>query len=86
LQDVIDAIMTDTLRMTLLMVISALFTFVMISIVTPWFLVPFVPVFALYLRTQSFYRSCSREIKRIDAITVIVLCLCAIDCDISSGI
>ncbi len=62
--------MTDTLRMTLLMVISALFTFVMISIVTPWFLVPFVPVFALYLRTQSFYRSCSREIKRIDAITV----------------
>ena len=62
--------MTDTLRMTLLMVISALFTFVMISIVTPWFLVPFVPVFALYLRTQSFYRACSREIKRIDAITV----------------
>jgi ABC-type multidrug transport system fused ATPase/permease subunit len=68
-QDVIDSMMVDTLRMTFTMIISAVFTFVMIMIITPWFIVPFIPVMYLYYRTQTFYRHCSREIKRLDAIS-----------------
>lgn len=34
-----------------------------------WLLVPLVPIFVFYYIIQSFYRSTSRELQRIEAIT-----------------
>lgn len=50
------------------MLVQSLFTLALIAIVSPWFIVPFLPILVLYYRTQLYYRNCSREIKRLDAI------------------
>jgi ABC-type multidrug transport system fused ATPase/permease subunit len=67
-QDVIDAALGDTFRTTAVLFTTAIFTFVMIAIISPWFLVPFAPIMFMYYHTQNMYRNCSREIKRLDAI------------------
>jgi ATP-binding cassette subfamily C (CFTR/MRP) protein 1 len=69
-QDVIDNQLGDTIRMTLTTGIQACFTFILISTVTPYFLICCLPIFFLYFRTQNRYRTCNREIKRISAIAL----------------
>lgn len=67
-QDVIDAMLPETFRMCIMMITMAIFTFAVIAIVSPWFLLPFIPIMIVYYRTQKYYRHASREIKRLDAI------------------
>jgi ABC-type multidrug transport system fused ATPase/permease subunit len=68
-QDTIDNLLPESFRMVLTMFCSAIFTCVIIAVVSPWFLVAFFPIAWLYYRTQDFYRNASREIKRLDAIS-----------------
>ena len=69
-QDVIDAALADSFRMTFTQLTMCTFTFILIASVSPWFLIPFAPIMYIYWRTQRMYRMSSREIKRLDAIAV----------------
>ena len=44
-------------------------TLVTISIVSPWSIVTFVPILTALYFVQRFFRSTSRELKRLDAVT-----------------
>lgn len=43
-------------------------TFILISVIFPWFLLPLVPMLIFYYYAAIYYRSSSRELKRIDSI------------------
>ncbi|KAF9352484.1 hypothetical protein BGX26_009716 [Mortierella sp. AD094] len=66
--DACDNLLSESYRMftgTASMVIS---TFILISVIFPYFLIPLVPMLIFYYYAAIYYRSSSREIKRIDSI------------------
>ncbi len=67
-QDVIDNVIPETIRVNLTLIIAIVACFVVISTVLPLFLIALVPIVLLFYRTQGFYRSSSREFKRLDAL------------------
>jgi ATP-binding cassette, subfamily C (CFTR/MRP), member 1 len=44
-------------------------TLVIIGINTTYVLVPFVPILAVFIAVQNFYRSTSVQLKRLDAVS-----------------
>ncbi|KAF9203578.1 hypothetical protein BGZ49_006268 [Haplosporangium sp. Z 27] len=66
--DSCDNLLSESYRMftgTASMVIS---TFILISVIFPYFLIPLVPMLVFYYYAAIYYRSSSRELKRIDSI------------------
>jgi ATP-binding cassette subfamily C (CFTR/MRP) protein 1 len=68
-QDVIDSLLLDSIRMFFNMTFGLVATFVLICVLLPYFTIALGPIMLMYLYVQSFYRSTSREIKRLDSIT-----------------
>jgi ATP-binding cassette subfamily C (CFTR/MRP) protein 1 len=65
----IDETVPRTLGMFLAMLLSVVGTVLVISMVTPFFLVPALPLAWLYRRVQSYYLASTRELQRLDSIT-----------------
>ncbi|KAF9430894.1 hypothetical protein BGZ76_000670 [Entomortierella beljakovae] len=66
--DACDNLLSESYRMftgTASMVIS---TFILIAVIFPYFLIPLAPMLVFYYYAAVYYRSSSREIKRIDSI------------------
>ncbi|KAF9169153.1 hypothetical protein BGX21_010914 [Mortierella sp. AD011] len=66
--DSCDNLLSESYRMftgTASIVVS---TFILISVIFPYFLIPLVPMLIFYYYAAIYYRSSSREIKRIDSI------------------
>ena len=68
-QDVIDSLLMDTLRMMVFMSLMITATFIMIAVVTPFFLVALAPIMVVYYAVQKKYRETSRELKRLESIS-----------------
>lgn len=68
-QDTIDNQLYETLRITITLFVTGIFTFAVIAVVNYYFIIPFIPIIYLYYLIQAYYRSTSRELKRLDAIS-----------------
>ena len=68
-QDGVDNTIMDSIRMFAMTLSTCVAIFVLIIFATPWFAVPLFPVLMLYYYVQYVYRSTSRELKRLDAIS-----------------
>ncbi|CAJ0767228.1 7019_t:CDS:10, partial [Entrophospora sp. SA101] len=66
--DTVDSILSDAYRMMLSTFSVVIGTFILISIVFVWFLVPLVPLVILYYLFALYYRATNRELKRLDSI------------------
>jgi ABC-type multidrug transport system fused ATPase/permease subunit len=64
-----DNLLPESLRTFLFTLFFLFSNFVLISVVFPWFLVPFFPMIVVFYYFQAFYRSSSRELRRLDSIT-----------------
>ncbi|KAI9225298.1 MAG: P-loop containing nucleoside triphosphate hydrolase protein [Piptocephalis tieghemiana] len=67
--DTLDSTISDNWRMFLLTFFQVLSVIILISCIFPLFLVPVVPMFGIYWYAQGYYRSSSRELKRLDSLT-----------------
>ncbi|KAL9657812.1 hypothetical protein ABK040_013150 [Willaertia magna] len=65
----IDTSLIGTLRSFIGCLFQVTGTIVIITTVTPLFLLPIIPLFFIYWRVQNYYRSTSRELKRLDSIS-----------------
>ncbi|CAI2164333.1 9655_t:CDS:10 [Funneliformis geosporum] len=66
--DTCDNLLSDTYRMFLSTLTSVIGTFILISIIFVYFLIPLVPLLALYYFVAIYYRSTNRELKRLDSV------------------
>ncbi|ORZ33508.1 P-loop containing nucleoside triphosphate hydrolase protein [Catenaria anguillulae PL171] len=67
-QDAVDNTLPDAFRMFLGTLTMTLAMFGLMIAATPWFAVPLVPLMVVYWYVQVFYRSTSRELKRLDSV------------------
>jgi ATP-binding cassette subfamily C (CFTR/MRP) protein 1 len=67
--DSIDNVLPETLRMFLNTLALTVATVITIVVALPWFLIPLVLMLPFYWFAQAFYRSTSREIKRLDSVS-----------------
>ncbi|KAJ1514976.1 Multidrug resistance-associated protein 1 [Coelomomyces lativittatus] len=67
--DALDNNLTDALRMFASTLAVCVSTLCLIIGITPYFAIPTVPLLIVYYFIQKFYRSTSRELKRLDSIT-----------------
>jgi ABC-type multidrug transport system fused ATPase/permease subunit len=65
-QDSIDNQLMDSLRMLVTTFLSTISILAVISVTSPWFLIPLLPVAILYYIVQDFYRKTARELKRLE--------------------
>ncbi|KAJ3287921.1 hypothetical protein HK104_008405 [Borealophlyctis nickersoniae] len=69
-QDNVDNTLPDAIRLFMLTFAMAIATFILVACVTHGlFLIPLVPMMAVYYFIQKVYRQTSREIKRLDSNT-----------------
>ncbi|KXS10818.1 hypothetical protein M427DRAFT_61533 [Gonapodya prolifera JEL478] len=66
--DGLDNMLPENLRMFTGQVSVAISTLVLVCVIIPLFIAPIVPMIILYYFIQLFYRSTSRELKRLDSI------------------
>ncbi|KAF9325126.1 hypothetical protein BGZ91_002564 [Linnemannia elongata] len=66
--DATDNLLSEAYRMFTGTAAIVLSTFILISVIFPYFLIPLVPMLFFYYYAAVYYRSSSREIKRIDSI------------------
>ncbi|KAG0043171.1 hypothetical protein BGZ83_011761 [Gryganskiella cystojenkinii] len=66
--DACDNLLSEAYRMFTGTAAIVLSTFILIAVVFPWFLIPLVPMLVFYYYAAIYYRSSSRELKRIDSI------------------
>ncbi|KAF9914155.1 hypothetical protein BX616_008850 [Lobosporangium transversale] len=66
--DACDNLLSDSYRMFLGTASMVLSTFILISAFFPYFLIPLVPMLVFYYYAAIYYRSSSRELKRLDSI------------------
>ncbi|KAF9906392.1 hypothetical protein EC991_000722 [Linnemannia zychae] len=66
--DATDNLLSEAYRMFTGTAAIVLSTFILISVIFPYFLIPLVPMLIFYYYAAIYYRSSSREIKRIDSI------------------
>ncbi|KAL0484005.1 ATP-binding cassette, subfamily C [Acrasis kona] len=64
----IDSSLIGTLKSFLSCFTQVLGTLVLLSIVTPFFLIPLAPILIVYFTIQQYYRHSSRELKRLGSI------------------
>lgn len=68
--DVIDNILPMTMQFWIMMFFNVLAILVVISYSTPWFLTVIPPIGLLYYFIQKFYVATSRQLKRIESISL----------------
>lgn len=68
--DVIDNILPMTIQFWISMFFNVLAILVIITYSTPWFLTVFLPIGVVYYLIQVFYVATSRQLKRIESITL----------------
>ncbi|KAG0212661.1 hypothetical protein BGX28_005857 [Mortierella sp. GBA30] len=66
--DATDNLLSESYRMFTTTAAIVLSTFILISVIFPYFLIPLVPMLLFYYYAAIYYRSSSRELKRIDSI------------------
>ncbi|KAF9961648.1 hypothetical protein BGZ70_008234 [Mortierella alpina] len=66
--DATDNLLSESYRMFTGTAAIVLSTFILISVIFPYFLIPLVPMLLFYYYAAIYYRSSSRELKRIDSI------------------
>ncbi|KAF9938627.1 hypothetical protein BGZ67_010647 [Mortierella alpina] len=66
--DATDNLLSESYRMFTGTAAIVLSTFILISAIFPYFLIPLVPMLLFYYYAAIYYRSSSRELKRIDSI------------------
>jgi ABC-type multidrug transport system fused ATPase/permease subunit len=66
--DACDNQLSESYRMFTGTAAIVLSTFVLISVIFPYFLIPLVPMLAFYYFAAVYYRASSRELKRLDSI------------------
>ncbi|KAG0334412.1 hypothetical protein BG004_000426, partial [Podila humilis] len=66
--DACDNLLSESYRMFTGTAAIVLSTFILISVIFPYFLIPLVPMLAFYYYAAIYYRASSRELKRIDSI------------------
>ena len=65
----LDQQMSATVRMYLGTLSSVIGTLIVISTVTPWFLITLPPILAFYLGKQRYFTKTYRELKRLDSVS-----------------
>jgi ATP-binding cassette subfamily C (CFTR/MRP) protein 1 len=68
-QTTVDTSVPQALSTSLAIVLGAIGSIGVISYVTPFFLVPALPLTALYLYVQRYYLRSSRELQRLDSVS-----------------
>lgn len=68
--NVIDNVLPMTMQFWVMMAFNVLAIFAVISYSTTWFLVVVIPIAAIYLLIQIFFVATSRQLKRIESITL----------------
>jgi ABC-type multidrug transport system fused ATPase/permease subunit len=66
--DVLDSLLADSLRMSLMIFGNVISSVALVSVYFPYFLIAIFVVFWGYLYFWQYYRASSREIKRLDSI------------------
>ncbi|KAF9566632.1 hypothetical protein EC968_003681 [Mortierella alpina] len=66
--DATDNLLSESYRMFTGTAAIVLSTFILISVIFPYFLIPLVPMLLFYYFAAIYYRSSSRELKRLDSI------------------
>ena len=66
--DTIDDTISESLRMLLTTFTNIMGSFVLIVIITPWFLIAIAVVMSVYCAFALYYRPSARELKRLDSI------------------
>lgn len=73
-QDQADNTLTDALRLFLMTFTTTISTFLLVAYITSgYFLIPFFPLCIAYYFLQKIYRSTSRELKRLESISRVIL-------------
>ncbi|KAI9003964.1 P-loop containing nucleoside triphosphate hydrolase protein [Hyaloraphidium curvatum] len=67
--DVMDNLIPEMSRVFFAFAAMSAGTLLYISVAAPWFLIPAVPLVALYIFMTRFYRYTAREIRRLEAIS-----------------
>ncbi|EAL64035.1 ABC transporter C family protein [Dictyostelium discoideum AX4] len=67
--DIVDMLLTNSLNQFLNFSTNCIAILVIISIATPWLLLPMTPIIILFYFIQYFYRRTSIQIQRIESIT-----------------
>ncbi|KAK5580209.1 hypothetical protein RB653_000222 [Dictyostelium firmibasis] len=67
--DIVDMLLTNSLNQFLNFSTNCIAILVIISIATPWLLLPMAPIIILFYFIQYFYRRTSIQIQRIESIT-----------------
>ncbi|KAF9575849.1 hypothetical protein EC968_001232 [Mortierella alpina] len=65
--DTLDNVLWSTLYESFITVVTLMGTMVLIIIVFPWLMLAIVPLMGLYWAISVYYRSTSREVKRLDS-------------------
>ncbi|KAG0196954.1 hypothetical protein BGX28_009530, partial [Mortierella sp. GBA30] len=65
--DTLDNVLWSTLYEFIITAVTLMGTMVLVIIVFPWLLLAIVPLLGLYYALSVYYRSTSREIKRLDS-------------------
>ncbi|GMH87232.1 hypothetical protein TrST_g6248 [Triparma strigata] len=65
----LDQQMSATVRMYLGTLSSVIGTLIVISTVTPWFLITLPPILVFYLSQQRYFTKTYRELKRLDSVS-----------------
>lgn len=67
--DLADQQLRESMESMLRCLFSVAATFVLVSVVTPWFILILLPVSIVYYRIMNYYRCTSRELKRLDSLS-----------------
>eukprot|EP01138_Halocafeteria_seosinensis_P001293 gb/GECG01001326.1/.p1 GENE.gb/GECG01001326.1/~~gb/GECG01001326.1/.p1 ORF type:complete len:1688 (+),score=180.73 gb/GECG01001326.1/:1-5064(+) len=65
----VDERLPTTFSTFLMVSLNVISTLVVISTITPWFLVALVPILVVYIYIQRFYVTTSRELRRLDSVS-----------------
>ncbi|ORZ26833.1 P-loop containing nucleoside triphosphate hydrolase protein [Catenaria anguillulae PL171] len=67
--DSMDYHLPESIRLFSNLMLQIVGSFGLMIYATPWFCVPFAPLLFIFYRVQLFFRSTSRELKRLDSLT-----------------
>ncbi|KAF9284744.1 hypothetical protein BGZ68_004465 [Mortierella alpina] len=65
--DTLDNVLWSTLYESFITIVTLMGTMILVIIVFPWLMLAIVPLMGLYYAISVYYRSTSREVKRLDS-------------------
>eukprot|EP00833_Pecoramyces_ruminatium_P000081 jgi/Orpsp1_1/1174113/evm.model.c7180000048971.1 len=68
-QDSVDNVLTETIQSFISSFAVTISSLIIIIYTTPMFIIPLIPLLIIYYIMQEYYRSTSREIKRLDSLS-----------------